>query len=188
SGDLAEQARAVRRIFDQANLSDVKIIGSGGLDEDNLAQFTAANVPFDSYGVGTKMGMSADAPWTDMSYKLVQFQDRPVLKLSTGKASWPGRKQVFRFRDGTGQFVRDILGQRDENLAAQVLLHEYMHRGKLCRDYPSLIESRKVFAEDFAALSDSIKAARNPARYPVEYSPNLQTLRAEVERQVSNHR
>ena len=114
SGDLAAQARAVRQIFDEADLREVKIIGSGGLDEFDLSEFSAANVPFDSYGVGTKMGMSADAPWTDMSYKLVEYHDRPVLKRSTGKISWPGKKQLFRWRDGTGQFVRDVIAQRDE--------------------------------------------------------------------------
>ena len=80
SGDLAAQAREVRRIFDEANLPDCKIIGSGGLDEYELAQLAAANVPFDSYGVGTKMGISADAPWTDISYKLVEYHDRPAIR------------------------------------------------------------------------------------------------------------
>jgi nicotinate phosphoribosyltransferase len=127
SGDLAEQARAVRRIFDDENLREVKIIGSGGLDEFDLSEFSAADVPFDSYGVGTKMGVSADAPWTDMSYKLVEYDHRPVLKLSTGKVSWPGRKQVFRLRDGAGNFGRDVIGQRDENLAGDALLNEYIH-------------------------------------------------------------
>ena len=188
SGDLAAQARAVRQIFDQANLPEVKIIGSGGLDEYDLSEFSAANVPFDSYGVGTKMGMSADAPWADISYKLVEYDHRPVLKLSTGKVSWPGRKQVFRFRDGVGNFGRDVLARRGENLAGEALLNPYMHEGKIRGHYPTLIESRKVCAEDFAALPDSLKRIRDPAPYPVEYSSELQTLRVEVERRVSSNR
>ena len=98
-------------------MTELKIIGSGGLDEyRSWSSFSAANVPFDSYGVGTKMGTSADAPWTDMSYKLVEYQSRPVLKLSTGKVSLPGRKQLFRLRDSTGSFARDVIGLRDEQL------------------------------------------------------------------------
>src|SRR6185436_9082059 len=85
SGDLEASAKEVRRIFDAEGFTDVKIIGSGGLDEFDLERLAAA--PFDSYGVGTKMGMSADAPWADMAYKLVEYQERPVLKLSTGKRS-----------------------------------------------------------------------------------------------------
>lgn len=177
SGDLPEQARAVREIFDEANLREVKIIGSGGLDEFDLAEFSAANVPLDSYGVGTKMGMSADAPWTDMSYKLVEYEARPVLKLSTGKASWPGRKQVFRLRDGAGQFVRDVIGQRDEEFSGEKLLKEYMGDGRILDRYPSLMESRNIFAEDFAALPLSVKEIRSPAPYPVEFSAKLDELR-----------
>jgi len=182
SGDLAAQARAVRKIFDEADLREVKIIGSGGLDEFDLAEFSAANVPFDSYGVGTKMGMSADAPWTDMSYKLVEYDDHPVLKLSTGKASWPGRKQLFRLRDGAGRFVADVIAQRDEKLAGEALLNQYMHEGKLRGHCPSLIEIRKVFAADFAALPADVKALRDPAHYTVEFSATLNALREEVMR------
>jgi len=180
SGDLAAQARAVRRIFDEANLPDCKIIGSGGLDEYELAQLAAANVPFDSYGVGTKMGISADAPWTDISYKLVEYHDRPVLKLSTGKASWPGKKQVFRVRDGKGQAQHDLIGLRDEKLPGESLLKEVMRDGRPSERYPSLVEIRRVFEADFAALDDSVKAIRQPRVYAVELSPSLRALRDEI--------
>ena len=180
SGDLAAQAREVRRIFDEANLPDCKIIGSGGLDEYELAQLAAANVPFDSYGVGTKMGISADAPWTDISYKLVEYHDRPVLKLSTGKASWPGKKQVFRVRDGKGQAQRDLVGLRDEKLPGESLLKEVMRDGRPSETYPSLVEIRRVFEADFASLDDSVKAIRQPTNYTVEFSPSLQALRDEI--------
>jgi nicotinate phosphoribosyltransferase len=87
SGNLAKLAVDVRNIFDEAGLKDIKIIGSGGLDEYDLAEFSDAGIPYDSYGVGTKMGVSADAPWSDIAYKLVEYDNRPVLKLSTGKVS-----------------------------------------------------------------------------------------------------
>ena len=70
SGDLAELAIKVRKILDDAGFRDIKIIGSGGLDEYDLAELSGAPIPFDSYGVGTKMGTSSDAPWSDMAYKL----------------------------------------------------------------------------------------------------------------------
>ena len=92
SGDLLSLAREVRRIFDEAGLTDVKIIGSGGLDEYDLDSLSQANAPYDSYGVGTRMGVSADAPWFDIAYKLVEHNGRPVLKLSTGKVSSPAKK------------------------------------------------------------------------------------------------
>ncbi|MGH7817461.1 MAG: nicotinate phosphoribosyltransferase, partial [Candidatus Binatia bacterium] len=184
SGDLAAQARAVRKVFDDANLRQIKIIGSGGLDEFDLSEFSRADVPFDSYGVGTKMGMSADAPWTDMSYKLVQYQDRPVLKLSTDKASWPGRKQVFRYRDSERKFCRDVIGRRAEELSGEKLLKEFMRDGTLLGRYPSLMEIRNVFAEAFDALPTNVKAIENPTLFPVEFSPKLNALREQTTQEL----
>jgi nicotinate phosphoribosyltransferase len=180
SGDLAAQARVVRKILDDAGLPQVKIIGSGGLDEYHLADMAEAGVPFDSYGVGTKMGTSADAPWTDMSYKLVEYKDRPMLKLSTGKASWPGKKQVFRQRDGQGNLERDIIGLRDEKIVGESLLEEAMRDGKTIAPRPSLAESREILAAEFAALPRNTKAIRDPSDYPVDLSPKLKTLRDET--------
>jgi nicotinate phosphoribosyltransferase len=182
SGDLADLARRVRAIFDEAHLPQLKIFGSGGLDEYDLAEFSAASVPFDSYGVGTRMGTSADAPWTDMSYKLVECQQRPVLKLSTGKVSLPGRKQVFRQRDGTGNFARDIIALRREDLSGEKLLQEVMRNGKRNTAVPSLDESRALFAMEFAALPPTVKSIRRPELYPVEISPMLLALQQEVTR------
>ena len=177
SGDLAAQARQVRQIFDDASLPEVKIIGSGGLDEYDLAEFAATDTPFDSYGVGTKMGTSGDAPWTDMSYKLVEYQDQAVLKLSTGKISSPGKKQVFRARDGGGTFAQDTIGLRSDELGGETLLKEMMRDGRKTAALPLLMESRNLFAADFAALPAEVKSLRNPRQYSVELSPALIALR-----------
>jgi nicotinate phosphoribosyltransferase len=185
SGDLAAQARAVRKVFDDANLREVKIFGSGGLDEFDLAQFAAANIPYDSYGVGTKMGTSADAPWSDISYKLVEFENRSVLKLSEGKVSWPGKKQVFRSCDGQGRMQHDVIGLREESLTGEGLLKEYMRDGRACESCPILTESRKIFEVEFASLPENVKAIRNPDRYPVEFSPALTALRHEITQKIA---
>ena len=185
SGDLKKLAIEVRRIFDEAGLKSVKIIGSGGLDEFDLADFTVADVPYDSYGVGTKMGVSADAPWFDIAYKLVEYDERPVLKLSTGKVSWPGKKQVFRMRDERGQLQKDVIALREENIpGADPLLQKVMASGEVAVRCPTLEEIRDNFMGEFKRLSDPIKAIRNPASYPVEISPQLTKLREEVGRQL----
>jgi len=186
SGDLAKLAVEVRKIFDAAGLRDVKIVGSGGLDEYDLADFADANVPYDSYGVGTKMGVSADTPWFDMAYKLIESGGRPVLKLSTGKASWPEKKQVFRLRDSEGKLRKDMVALIDEDLpGAEPLLKKVMERGAITEALPSLESIRKTFLDEFARLPDAIKAIRNPAVYPVEFTARLQTLRLEIEKKVS---
>jgi nicotinate phosphoribosyltransferase len=186
SGDLAALARQVRTIFDDADLRDVKIIGSGGLDEYDLAKFAATDTPFDSYGVGTKMGTSGDAPWSDISYKLVEYADRPVLKLSPGKISSPGRKQVFRSRDPSGILERDIIGLRIEQLGGETLLRQVMRDGKPIAPAPSLTASRELFAADFKTLPADVKALQNPHRYSVELSPELAGLREEISKRVRN--
>jgi nicotinate phosphoribosyltransferase len=187
SGDLATLAREVRKIFDAAGMQHVKIIGSGGLDEYDLADFADAGVPYDSYGVGTKMGVSGDAPWFDIAYKLVEYDGRPVLKLSTGKVSWPGKKQVYRLHGVKGQLEKDVIGLREENMpGTELLLVKVMESGKAIAPLLTLEDSRKTFREEFAQLAPSTKAVRNPVPYPIDFSPRLKTLREEVERQASH--
>jgi len=188
SGDLAPLAREVRKIFDVAGMREVKIIGSGGLDEYDLAAFSDADVPYDSYGVGTKMGVSGDAPWFDIAYKLVEYDHRPVLKLSPGKVSLPGRKQVFRLRDDKDQLQRDIIGLRDENISgAEPLLKKVMEGGKIAAPCPSLDDSRSTFQEEFSCLPEPFKAIQNPPHYAVELTPRLQALSEEIARKVAQN-
>jgi nicotinate phosphoribosyltransferase len=187
SGDLAELGIKVRKILDDAGFSEVKIIGSGGLDEYDLSELSAARIPFDSYGVGTKMGTSSDAPWSDMAYKLVEYGDRPVLKKSPGKISWPGTKQVFRQTNNQGQLEKDIIGLRDERITGtEALLRKVMKDGKILVTLPALAESRAGLAKELRHLPDLTKAIRDPVRYPVEFSPALLRLREETERNLIN--
>jgi nicotinate phosphoribosyltransferase len=186
SGDLATLAREVRKILDEAGLIDVKIIGSGGLDEYDLAEFTDAHVPYDSYGVGTKMGVSADAPWSDIAYKLVEYKGRSVLKLSPRKFSLPGKKQLFRITDKQGQLQKDIIALRDENVTgAESLLKKVMMEGRITAPLPSLEESRSGFLSEFAKLPEPITRIRNAENYLVEQSARLQEHCATVQQQIS---
>ena len=178
SGDMAGLALEVRRILDGAGLGDVKIIGSGGLDEFELDRLAAA--PYDSYGVGTKMGVSGDAPWADIAYKLVEYEGRPVLKLSPGKSSWPGRKQLFRQKNSHGKAEKDIIGLRDEEISGERVIQEVMRAGRTSVTYPTLPEIRAMLAGDLAALPDGVKHIREPSRFPVEFSPKLKALREEI--------
>ena len=114
SGDLLDLAVKARAMLDGAGLADVQVFASGGLDEFGVDSLLGSGAPIDGFGVGTKVGVSADAPWTDCAYKLVEYDGRPVLKLSPGKQSLPGRKQVFRYRDESGIYVRDVVGLADE--------------------------------------------------------------------------
>jgi nicotinate phosphoribosyltransferase len=186
SGDLVKLAFEVRRIFDAAGFPEVKIIGSGGLDEYDLADYSAAKVPYDSYGVGTKMGTSADAPWTDIAYKLVEYDNRGVLKLSTGKVSSPGKKQVLRAYDNGGWLRKDVITLRDEKLPdTEPILKKVMARGKTIAPTQSLDQARSTFLTDFQRLPDPIKAISHPATYPVELSAKLTAAREKIESEIA---
>ena len=145
SGDLAALSKAVRADLDAEGLNDVRIIASGGLDEYDLASLTAAGAPIDSYGIGTRIITSADAPSLDMAYKLVEYAGQPRLKLSTGKRTLVGEKQVWRQRGADGRFARDVVAARDEPAPGpdwEPLLEPVMRNGTILAR-PTLDEIRE---------------------------------------------
>ena len=181
SGDFDQLSRQVRKILDDSGLDYVKILASGGLDEYELEKLVNAGAPIDLFGVGTKAGVSADAPWSDMAYKLVCFDGRPVMKLSPDKASLPGAKQVYRTRDSDGMFAKDIIALDDEELPGGLpMLEEVMKDGRRTGPPTTLDEVRKRFQNDFAALDERFKVLNNPPRFPVSISGKLERLTAEV--------
>jgi nicotinate phosphoribosyltransferase len=175
SGDLAELSRAVRAILDEAGLHEVRIVASGGLDEYELAALTRAGAPIDAYGVGTRLGMSADAPVLDMAYKLVEYQGVPRLKLSTGKQTLVGAKQVWRRRGEDGRFTEDVIATRDESSPGagwEPLLEPVLVGGEV-RHRPSLAAIRARHQEEMAALPVSLLALEGQQPYPVRLSERL---------------
>lgn len=185
SGDLDALSRQVRRILDDSGLDYVKILASGGLDEYELEELVQHDAPIDLFGVGTKAGVSSDAPYSDMAYKLVSYDQRPVTKLSADKAYLPGDKQVFRLRDNQGRLSRDIIAQADEDLpGGEALLHRVMADGHRIGPDPTLDEIRERFLHDFKCLDDHHKRLSSPPLYPVAVSPRLEKLTAQVQAQI----
>ncbi len=181
SGDFDDLSRKVRKILNESGFDDVKILASGGLDEYELETLVNDGAPIDLFGVGTKAGVSADAPWSDMAYKLVCFDDRPVMKLSPEKMSLPGAKQVFRTKDANGMFAKDIIALHDEELPGGLpLLEEVMRNGKRTGQPVTLEEVRKRFQEDFSSLDGRFKVLNNPPRFPVSISGKLERLTSKV--------
>lgn len=182
SGDYGELSRRVRDILDDAGLEYARIVVSGGLDEYAIEELVAGGAPIDIFGVGTKVGVAGDAPYTDMSYKLVSYGGEPVMKLSPGKVSPPGAKQVYRVRDGAGRFERDIVALDSERLpGGEPLLETVMIDGRRIRPAPTLAEMRERFNRDFGQLPEHYRRLRRPSRYPVAFSPALQQLTNRVQ-------
>ncbi len=185
SGDFDGLSRQVRKILDDSGLGYVKILASGGLDEYELEILVNEDAPIDLFGVGTKAGVSADAPWSDMAYKLVCFNDRPVMKLSTDKVSLPGAKQVYRIKGADGMFAEDIIALHDEELPDGLpLLEEVMKEGTRIAPHATLDEARSRFKNDFSLLDDRFKVLNRPPRFPVSISGKLEKLSSQVREEV----
>lgn len=183
SGDMTQLSKQVRGLMDKAGFEDVKIFASGGFDEFKIKNSVANGAEIDAFGVGTKMGVSADSPYTDMAYKLVQYDGRPVLKLSSGKKTLVAEKQVFRAKNDHG-IERDTIGLRDETGEGEILLKPVMKDGKRMRPPESLVEIRQRFQNEFSQLSDGVKAIENPEPFTVEISPELEDLQRQVTHRV----
>ncbi|MBR9987352.1 MAG: nicotinate phosphoribosyltransferase [Desulfosarcina sp.] len=180
SGEMISLSQQVRRILDEAGLSEVKIFASSGFDEYALERLIAGGALIDAFGVGTRMGTSADAPYLDMVYKMVRLGERNVRKVSEGKITLAGEKQVFRKTAADGRFLGDIIGLRDDAPnGAEPLLTRLMENGRPAGPMPTLEQIRSRFAGNFERLDDSHKRFTDPQPYPVVVSDRLVALQKE---------
>jgi nicotinate phosphoribosyltransferase len=181
SGDTIAISREVRRIFDDAGLPEVKIFASGGFDEFEVARAIDQGAAIDAFGIGTKVGVSADLPYLDMVYKLVRYDGRDVRKLSTGKQNLAGEKQVFRRSGADSAYLEDIIGLKTEAVDdAETLLATVMRAGRPVGPPPALDQLRRDFAGRFKRLGDAYKRLSRPQPYPVRLSRALTALQEQA--------
>jgi len=184
SGDLAEHARNVRRILDEGNLRHAQILASGNLDEYRLQSLVTSGAPIDSFAVGTAMTTSADAPSLDCAYKLQEYAKRPRRKRSEGKATWPGRKQVYRQYASDGKLAHDIVTTLDDQQTDEALLQPVMKEGRSIAHHPKLTELRQRAAEQLARLPHAMRTLECVPPYEVRIAEALQRLAQAVDRDV----
>ena len=186
SGDLEALSRAVRHVLDQGGCPEVKIIVSGGLDEHDIAALLAAGAPIDGFGIGTRLTTSADAPSVDLVYKLVRFGGRNVLKLSEGKRTWVGPKQVVRRLGADGRLAGDTLTLAEEPVPPGTtgLLETVMRGGELTRPHPALAEIRARCAAQLAMVPEGLRRLTDPEAYAPVPSEELRRRQREAERRV----
>ena len=177
SGEMVEVSKKVRHILNEAGLHQVQIIATSGFDEFEIEKTLAGGAAIDAFGVGTKLGVSADTPYLDMVYKLARYDDRDVKKNSPGKITLAGEKQVFRKTDRTGGYLVDILGIRDEMIdEAEPLLIKVMEKGLSIQAPPTLHDIRKRIQSGFSNLDDGYKSLIHPDKYPVRLSRRLSEI------------
>jgi nicotinate phosphoribosyltransferase len=183
SGDLVELSRAVREILDAGGFRSIQIFASGNMDEHIIADLISRGAPIDGFGVGTKMDTSADAPYLECAYKLVEYAGTARMKKSSGKVTWPGRKQVFR-QYGGESMVADTLALDGEEVGGIPLIVPVMKGGarmKPPRPLPDIVGTAR---EQLGALPHHLRVLGDALPYPVHVSPALRELRERVAQRV----
>jgi nicotinate phosphoribosyltransferase len=216
SGDLCELSKEVRQILDQAGMTNTKIFASGDLNEYRIADLISRGAQIDSFGVGTELATSYDAPALSGVYKLASIEENDHvsmrMKLSHEKATYPGAKQVWRFTDGNGKYARDLIGLADEDPplarsqefmdSARPLLERVMKDGRTIEGsghansdlavdareaaFTRLNSARDRAAEERKRLPDNLLALDFEAKYHVSFSSQLEIERDRLERQIKS--
>ena len=196
SGDVLADSMWVRRRLDQAGWNDAQIFASGELDEDRIETLVRSGARIDAFGVGTALSTSADSPNLGVIYKLVEVDlgdtVRRAAKFSQEKIPYPGRKQVFRFVGGEGEFSRDVIGLDGEAFQGGAPLLGLVMRGGRRLEAPEeaplagIERARKRFLADRSGLPEPVLAlsvAEPP--FPVRYSKQLEELHDQVRQTVA---
>jgi nicotinate phosphoribosyltransferase len=178
SGDLVALSKSVRKILDDGGCKDTIVFASGGVDETTLAAFAKADAPVDGIGIGTSLTTSSDAPALDCAYKLQEYAGLPRRKRSAGKATWPGRKQVWRRYGADGRMASDILSAHDDEHDGEPLVQLVMEQGR--RVHPPL-----ALDDIRAHARQQLNSLPLVGSYPVEVAESLKELAAAVDRRLS---
>lgn len=184
SGDLGEMSHRVRRILDEGGSRQVTIFVSGNLDEYRLRQLVAEGAPIDGFGIGTRMNTSDDGPYLECAYKLQEYEGQPRRKRSTAKATWPGRKQVWRRHDDAGRMSGDTLGLETERVPGEPLLVPVMRGGHRVAGTGGLAEARARARQQLASLPPALRDLDSEVEYPVEVTAAVRALADEVDRRT----
>jgi nicotinate phosphoribosyltransferase len=186
SGDLIALSRSVRRILDDGGLTDVIIFVSGGIEEELLTAIAREKAPIIGIGIGTSLTTSSDVPSLDCAYKLQEYAGLPRRKRSEGKATWPGRKQVWRRLGPDGRMAGDILSVEDDKQPGEPLLRLVMQDGRRVQPQPSLADMRAHASRELAQLPEPLRRLDPAATYPVEVADSLVQLASEVDRRLAD--
>lgn len=189
SGNIQEQAFYVREELDKNGLRDIKIQAMSNLDEYSIDKMVKEKTPIDCYITATALINVIDNPKLEAVYKMAELQHvdgyvEQKAKLTKGKESYPGRKQVFRIYEG-GKMVGDIIGLENEKLG-EPLLYKFIENGKLILKVPNLDETKEDLEKELLSLSGKYKDVNNSVSYPVSISKQLDELLTDVKEKMLN--
>jgi nicotinate phosphoribosyltransferase len=191
SGEVATDSIWLRKRLDETGWRDVEIFASGDLDEGRIASLLAAGARIDTFGVGTAVSTSWDAPSLGMLYKLVELERggevQGAAKFSAAKVTFPGRKQVYRSADARGLYAGDVIAVEDEpETGGEALLGPVMRAGRRVAAEVPIAEARRRCVAQLGCLPAALHGL-NPAPkpYPVRHSKGLKELLKQVRARVT---
>jgi nicotinate phosphoribosyltransferase len=176
SGDLADHAFKVRKILDDGGLKETGIFCSGNLDEYRIQDLVRRGAPITGFGVGTRLDTSEDAPSLECIYKLVEYAGQPKRKRSEGKATWPGRKQVFREAGNDGRMRTDSITVEGDVRPGKALMEPAVRKGVRIRVTETLSVIRSRTTLQLACLPEYLRSLETSSPYPVQIAPASATL------------
>ncbi len=183
SGDIVSLAKESRKILDEAGFKDAMIFVSGGLNEYKIQEYLNKGAPIDAWGVGTELVVSADLPYLDCAYKLVEYDGKPKMKFSPHKITLPSKKQVYRFYED-GKIKKDIVCSFDEKFEGTPLLKKYIENGKIVKKIPSLEEIKEKAVSNLEKLPEELKDINKTVHFLPEISEKLKNLVEEIRKEV----
>jgi nicotinate phosphoribosyltransferase len=183
SGDIQEQAFYVREVLDENGLSEITIQALSNLDEHKIKKMVDADTPIDFYIAATEVLNITDNPKFEAVYKMAELcrKDGSIeqkAKLTQGKESFPGRKQVFRVYENE-KIAYDVVGLEDEKLG-KPLLHKFINQGEQVLELPSLEEIGENIKTELSSLPDKYKTIDESHKYFVMLSAELKDMLGEV--------
>ncbi|MCK4239132.1 MAG: nicotinate phosphoribosyltransferase, partial [Candidatus Lokiarchaeota archaeon] len=185
SGNLVENSKIVRKILDENDLENAIITLSSDLNEHKIKDLIEKGAPADAFGVGTEMVTSRDDPVVNSVYKLIQHNGIPKIKISEGKITYPGKKQVYRIYDENGKFLKDILMLENETPPekSEPFLVPIMKKGELIYDFPSLDEIQQFYLKNIKKLPEEYKKLEQLNVFRLELSNGIKKLTQKLKNQ-----
>ncbi len=184
SGNLAVECERVRAVLDRAGLTDVRIMVGGSLEEHAVAALTRWSAAVDIIGIDSRLDMSSDSSSLDASYSLQEYNGVPCRRKSSGKSSWPGRRQIRRTYDDHGRIAMDRVSCADEISEGKALLQCVMEKGKRRMPSAPASEVRRFCSGELTTLPEHLLSLDQGPRSPVKISSELRALVVEVDRRT----
>lgn len=186
SGNIQKEAFYMRKKLDQDGLKQIRIQAMSNLDEYKIDKMVKEKTPVDLYITATSLINTIDAPTLELVYKMAELRHRNgeieyKAKLTKGKESYPGCKQVFRKYNSHGIMIEDVIGLDNEKLGEPLLI-KYIKKGKLIRKVEGIEEIKKNLCKNISSLPKELTSVYKNGSYKLRISKKLGALLEKVKK------